>query len=217
VLVISALVSVLYGERIIDNISGSYGFGEAFAVTWKLLQWPMALAFMLLAFALIYYIAPDLRDQKWTWVSPGAVVGVGLWLLVSFAFRAYLYFFNSYSKTYGTLGAVIILMLWLYLTGAAILIGGEVNSEIEDAAARAGAADAKEKGEKSPDEKEKREMPADTVPARQPIPVSTIRPAYDARKSERKRLGLGEAIAVFGAFCLALLQRAKKKKTTINH
>ena len=111
---------------------------------------------MLLAFALIYYFAPDLREQKWAWVTPGAVIGVGLWLLVSFGFRLYLLFFNSYSKTYGTLGAVIILMLWLYLTGAAILIGGEINSEIEHAAAEAGAPDAKEAGEKAPNEQESR-------------------------------------------------------------
>jgi membrane protein len=80
------------------------------------------------------------------------VVGVSLWLLVSLSFKLYLHFFDSYNKTYGTLGAVIVLMLWLYLTGAAILIGGEVNSEIENAAAEAGDPDAKEKGEKAPRE-----------------------------------------------------------------
>jgi membrane protein len=76
-----------------------------------------------------------------------------LWLLVSIGFRVYLHFFNSYSATYGSLGAVIILMLWLYFTGAAVLIGGEVNSEIENAAAKQGEPEAKEKGEKAPDEK----------------------------------------------------------------
>jgi membrane protein len=80
------------------------------------------------------------------------VIGVTLWLLVSFSFRLYLHFFDSYSKTYGALGAVIVLMLWLYLTGAAILIGGEVNSEIEHAAAKAGHPDAKEEGEKVPNQ-----------------------------------------------------------------
>ena len=82
------------------------------------------------------------------------MIGVGLWLLVSFGFKLYLHFFDSYSKTYGTLGAVIILMLWLYLTGAAILIGGEVNSEIENAAAESGDPQAKEKGEKTAGEKQ---------------------------------------------------------------
>ncbi|MBC8028673.1 MAG: YihY/virulence factor BrkB family protein [Pyrinomonadaceae bacterium] len=154
-LIISALLIVLYGGRIADYVAASYGFGETFAIAWKIVQWPIALAFVLLAFALIYYFAPDVRDQKWIWVTPGAVLGVGLWLLVSFSFRLYLHFFDSYSKTYGALGAVIVLMLWLYLTGAAILIGGELNSEIEHAAAKEGAPGAKEEGEKAPNQKRK--------------------------------------------------------------
>lgn len=148
VLIISALALVLYGGRIGDNVAGRYGFGEVFILTWKVLQWPIVLAFILLAFALIYYLAPDLRDQKWTWLTPGSAIGVILWLLVSFGFRLYLHFFDSYSKTYGTLGGVIVLMLWLYLTGAALLVGGEVNSEIENAAAKAGAPDAKRKAKR---------------------------------------------------------------------
>jgi membrane protein len=122
--------------------------GSVFTLSWKILQWPIVLAAMLFAFAMIYYFAPDVRDQKWVWITPGAVLGVFLWLLVSFGFRVYLSYFDSYSKTYGSLGAVIILMLWLYFTGTAVLIGGEVNAEIEDAAAEAGAADAKAEGEK---------------------------------------------------------------------
>jgi membrane protein len=154
VLIISALVLVLYGGRLAYYVAGNYGFGEVFNITWKVLQWPIVVAFILLAFALIYYLAPDLHEQKWAWVTPGSVVGVGLWLVVSFGFKLYLHFFDSYSKTYGTLGAVIVLMLWLYLTGAAILVGGEVNSEIENAAAKEGDPDAKEKGEKAPSEKD---------------------------------------------------------------
>lgn len=153
VLIISALVLVLYGGRLAEHFAAGYGFGAIFTIVWKLLQWPIVLGFMLLAFALIYYLAPDLPDRSWTWITPGSVIGVGLWLLVSFGFRLYLHYFDSYSKTYGTLGAVIVLMLWLYLTGAAILIGGEVNSEIENAAARQGEPNAKEKGEKTRDGK----------------------------------------------------------------
>ncbi|HVF27462.1 MAG TPA: YihY/virulence factor BrkB family protein, partial [Pyrinomonadaceae bacterium] len=126
----------------------------AFETTWKIVQWPVVLAFVILGFGLIYYFGPDLHDAKWQWITPGAVIGVLLWLLVSFGFRTYLSFFNSYSATYGSLGAVIILMLWFYLTGAAILVGGEINSEIEHAMAEAGESDAKERGEKSPGERE---------------------------------------------------------------
>jgi membrane protein len=150
VLIFAALVIVFGGGKIADHLAASYGFGIVFTALWKVLQWPIALAFMLLSFALIYYFAPDLRDQDWKWITPGSSIGVVLWLLVSFAFKGYLHFFDSYSKTYGSLGAVIVLMLWLYLTGVAVLIGGEVNSEIENAAAKKGAADAKRKGAKSP-------------------------------------------------------------------
>src|SRR5918998_1784849 len=150
-LIISALVLVLYGHDLAELVAGKFGLGEAFEWAWKILQWPIVLAFVLFAFALLYYFAPDLHDQDWKWVTPGSLLGVGLWLLVSFGFKAYLSYFNSYSATYGSLGAVIILMLWFYFTGAAILIGGEINSEIEDELARQGAPGAKEKGEKSPD------------------------------------------------------------------
>jgi membrane protein len=153
VLIISALVLVVGGGWIADWLASVFGLGSTFPLIWKIIQWPVVLACMILAFALIYFFAPDIREQKWQWLTPGAAIGVALWLLVSLGFRVYLHFFNSYNATYGSLGAVIILMLWLYFTGAAVLIGGEINSEIENAAAKQGEPDAKEKGEKAPQEK----------------------------------------------------------------
>lgn len=141
VLIIAALVLMFFGGAIAEKIAASVGLGAAFTVTWKILQWPLLLAFVLLAFSLIYYFAPDLRTRHWRWVTPGSLVGIALWLLVSFAFRAYLHFFNSYSATYGSLGAVIIMMLWFYFTGAAILIGGEIDCAIENAEAEPGKPD----------------------------------------------------------------------------
>ena len=152
VLIIGALILVLSGGKLAGIIAANFAMGSVFLLAWKILQWPIVLCAMLLAFALIYYFSPDVREQKWVWITPGAVLGVALWLLVSFGFRVYLHFFNSYSNTYGSLGAVIILMLWLYLTGAAVLIGGELNAEIENAAAQAGVPDAKAHGEKRPQE-----------------------------------------------------------------
>ena len=154
ILIILALVLVVAGGHIADWLTSVFGFGPVFPIAWKIIQWPVVLGCMTLAFALIYYFAPDFREQSWQWLTPGAAIGVALWLLVSIAFRLYLNFFDSYSATYGSLGAVIILMLWLYFTGTAVLIGGEVNSEIENAAARKGEPDAKEKGEKAPQAKE---------------------------------------------------------------
>jgi membrane protein len=156
VLIISALILVVGGGHIADFLARTLGFSSVFSITWKIVQWPVVLGFMISAFALIYYFAPDLRDQAWKWLTPGSAIGVALWLLVSVAFRVYLHYFDSYSKTYGSLGAVIVLMLWLYFTGLAILIGGEINSEIEHEAARHGAPDAKEKGAKAPNERKPR-------------------------------------------------------------
>ena len=93
-----------------------------------------AIVFLLLTFDLIYYFAPNDRRPKRRWWTAGAVTAVVLWLLVSFGFRLYLHFFNSYNVTYGSLGALIVLMLWFYFTGLAILIGGEINSELEQRA-----------------------------------------------------------------------------------
>jgi membrane protein len=149
-LILTSLVLVLYGHQLAEWVAGAFGLGEVFELAWKVLQWPIVLAAVTLGFALIYYFAPDTGDQHWKWLTPGAVVGVLLWLLISFAFKAYLSYFNSYSATYGSLGAVIILMLWFYFTGTAILIGGEMNSEIEHEMAKQGDPEAKEKGEKTP-------------------------------------------------------------------
>lgn len=133
VLIISALLMVLFGGWISGWLAGRFGFGNAFSFLWNVLQWPVVLAFLLLSLGSIYYFAPNFKVKYWQWTSPGALVALVLWLLVSFGFRTYLQFFNTYTATYGSLGALIVLMLWFYLTGLAILIGGELNSELESA------------------------------------------------------------------------------------
>ena len=130
-LIVSALAIVLYGGTIGDTLASAYGLSDAFNTMWTILQWPIALGFVLFTFNLIYNVAPNVPAHRRRWLSPGAFVAVALWLAISFLFRIYLHFFNSYSVTYGSLGALIILMLWFYLTGVAILIGGEVNSELD--------------------------------------------------------------------------------------
>jgi len=129
-LVILSLVLVLYGGKLAEFLSAHVGLGSTFVIAWKIAQWPAVLILMFIAFGLIYYFAPNLKKPEWHWITPGAAVGLVLWLLGSFAFRLYLHYFNSYSATYGSLGAVIILMLWFYISGFAVLAGGEVNSEI---------------------------------------------------------------------------------------
>ncbi len=149
-LVLVTLAIILYGNQAANFVSAHLGLGPVITWTWKIAQWPVAFFFLTLVFAIIYYAAPDIEQRHWQWISPGAVIGISLWLAVSFGFRVYLHFFNSYSATYGALGAVIILLLWFYMTGAAILAGAEVNVEIENAAAKRGEPEAKHKGEKSP-------------------------------------------------------------------
>jgi membrane protein len=152
VLIMSALLMTLYGGEIGAGIASYFQQGEAFMTFWTLIQMPLTLVFVLFAFALIYYFAPDVYDQKWYWITPGSIAGVVLWLLASFVLRLYLRHFDSYSVTYGSLGAVIVLMLWFYLTGVAILLGGKINAEIENAAAQAGVSEAKIHGEKTAEE-----------------------------------------------------------------
>jgi len=145
-LTIVALGIILYGGTIADFIGSRIGLSSAAMMAWHLLQWLIAFLFVVTAFALLYYWGPDAR-QEWHWITPGSLVGVLVWIGVSIVFRVYLHFFSSYSKTYGALGAVIVLLFWLYISGFAILLGGEINSAIEDAATDPVRPDAKEVGE----------------------------------------------------------------------
>ncbi|HKT51488.1 MAG TPA: YihY/virulence factor BrkB family protein [Candidatus Angelobacter sp.] len=146
-LTIVALVIVLYGGSIAQFVGSHTGLSDITVLGWRVLQWPLAIFFIVWAFALMYYFCPD-TEQQWSWITPGSLFGVLSWIGVSVLFRVYLHFSNSYSKTYGSLGAVIILLYWLFITGLAILIGGEINSEIENAAAKRGHPEAKAEGEK---------------------------------------------------------------------
>jgi membrane protein len=222
-LIVSSLVLVLYGHDLADAVAGRFGLSAAFALTWKVLQWPVVLGFVLLAFALIYYFAPDARDQDWKWITPGAIVGVALWLVISFAFKAYLSFFNSYSATYGSLGAVIILMLWFYFTGISILVGGEMNSEIENEMAKQGAPDAKEKGEKSPNAGGARAASAAKGDAAARTPHARARAATQTHSRGRvtrmddhgeEGFSLGKLAVVAGAWALAKVGLGRTEKRT---
>ena len=145
ILLIAAVAIVLAGGPTAEAFSGGI-----VKMVIKIAQWPVAIALVLLGFALVYFFAPDVKEQKWYWITPGAIIGVALWLAVSFALKIYLHFFDRYSAAYGSLGAVIILLLWFYVSGASLLFGAEINSVIEDAPAAEGAPDAKLRGGKAP-------------------------------------------------------------------
>ena len=104
-------------------------------VSVHIVQWAIASGLLLLQFNVIYYFAPDLKVKCWHWMTPGAVIGVLGWVASSIGLRVYLYFFKSFTITYGSLGGVIVLLTWFYITGLMLLLGAEINSEIEAAAA----------------------------------------------------------------------------------
>ncbi len=132
VLIVFALSLIFYGAVIGEAIASAMGVGVLFSAAWHVLRWPLILVFVVLSFEMVYNFAPCLGGlQSRHWGSPGAFTGVALWLGASYGLRVYLAYYNSYTAAYGSLGAVIVLLVWFYLTAFAILMGGEVNSEIE--------------------------------------------------------------------------------------
>ena len=129
-----ALALFLYGDRLGSFIANQAGLEGLFQNVWQILQWPVLILLVLFSLALVYRFAPDVPHQKWRSVFPGAAAAVVIWIAASAMLRVYLRFFNTYSNVYGSLGAVMILMLWLYLFGIAILIGAEVNAILRETA-----------------------------------------------------------------------------------
>jgi membrane protein len=124
-------VLIVFGGPIGQAIADHAGLGSAFTLLWGLARWPIAFVAVLLLFGLIYYYAPNVDQRRWRWVTPGSVVGALLWLALSGLFTLYVTFAGSYSKTYGSLAAGVILMLWLNYSAWAILFGAELNAELE--------------------------------------------------------------------------------------
>jgi membrane protein len=152
VFILSALVLIVFGPKIGEKIAGVVGLGAVFTFAWNIVSIPVVMVLVAIGIGLVYYLAPNV-EQHWRWVTPGSAVALVLWLVASFALRFYVTNFANYNATYGSIGGVILLMLWLYLSGMALLLGAEVNAEIEHAAARRGAADAKDAGEQEAGER----------------------------------------------------------------
>lgn len=148
VLMLAAILITIVGGWVASQVGGAVGLSGPVNALWHIGQYVVALFFVVVAFAVLYRWGPDRKEQHWAWLTPGAFLGVLLWVAASIGLRIYLHFFNSYSKTYGSVGAVIILMLWFYVTAFSMLTGAEINAEIEHAAAEQGRADAQMKGEK---------------------------------------------------------------------
>ena len=134
-LVIFALLTLFAGDFTANHLDHLFRFSYVLAWAVRIAAWVLASLLMVLSFEVMYYFCPDVQNRKWRWFTPGGLIGLIGWVAGSLGLRVYLHFFNSYSVTYGSLGAVIILLLWFYLTGVMILLGGEVNSEVEHAVA----------------------------------------------------------------------------------
>lgn len=144
-IVLIVTISLCLGSMFAGDFAGAWCrahlqpplLGDSLSILTRVLSWVLATAFLSLSFALIYYWAPALHRSRWRWLTPGTTIAILGWLLASIGFRIYLHFFNTYSVTYGSLGAVIILLMWFYITGLMLLLGAEINSEIEAAAVEA--------------------------------------------------------------------------------
>lgn len=147
-LLLCAIVVLFTGDAMI-RLSG-HGMQWTLMALIKAAQWVVAFSLVAVGFALIYYFAPDVKEREWHWITPGAALGLLLWIVATIGLRIYLHFFHSFSVTYGSLGAVIVLLMWFYIAGFAMLTGAEINAVIENEAAQQGNPEATAKGEKEP-------------------------------------------------------------------
>ncbi|HUQ86129.1 MAG TPA: YihY/virulence factor BrkB family protein [Vicinamibacterales bacterium] len=131
--VLAAFTLIVAGPDAGHYLAGWLGLSDAFDIAWRYLRWPMIFALATTGIAIVFYYAPD-ADQGWAWITPGSILTTVLWVLFSLVFRIYVTKVGDYAATYGALAGAMILLLWLYFSGLALMIGGELNSEIEHAA-----------------------------------------------------------------------------------
>lgn len=133
VLAVVALVLLVFGQNLGEAIAIAKGWGTAFRMIWQIVRWPLAIYLGIAAISLVYRLAPA-ANQRWAWVTPGSAFAVVTWAIMSVALRFYVDHFANYNATYGSIGGLILLMLWLYLSGVVLLVGAEINFEIARAA-----------------------------------------------------------------------------------
>jgi membrane protein len=125
------LLLIVFGGPLGTAIADKAGLGSQFEVLWTFIRWPLAFGAILFFFALVYYLAPNVENRTFTWLTPGSLVGSVSWLVLSGLFALYTSYSDSYSRTYGALASGIVLLLWLYYSAFALLFGAELNSELD--------------------------------------------------------------------------------------
>jgi membrane protein len=147
VFILASMFLVIAGPTVAEHLASNMGLGPAFKWAWWVLQWPLVFALVATAIGLIYYFAPDV-EQDWIWITPGSILATIAWLIVSLGLKYYYVLVPTANATYGAIGGIIVLMLWFYASGIAMLLGAEMNAEIEHASPYG-----KDPGERVPGEK----------------------------------------------------------------
>ena len=129
-LAISA-VAVVFTGALADKAGQFLGLGSTFVTVWDIAKWPVLLLIVATILAILYYASPNVRHPKFSWITPGSILAVVVWLAASAAFAFYVANFGSYDKTYGSIAGVIVFLVWLWVTNVAVLLGAELNAEME--------------------------------------------------------------------------------------
>jgi membrane protein len=127
----AAMVLLAYGVPIAEATAQHMGLGGAFVLAWRIGQWPVVVGVLLVAFHMLYRYAPHHARRRERWLQPGTLIGIALWLAASFGLRIYAANVARYDVAYGSLGAVVVVLLWFYLTNLAVLAGAEINAQAE--------------------------------------------------------------------------------------
>jgi membrane protein len=132
-LVAIAVIGIVVTGPLAGGIGKTLGIGDSAVTVWNYAKWPVILLVVITCFSLLYYSAPNVKQPGFRWITPGAIAGVVLWLVASVAFAFYVANFSSYNKTYGALGGVVAFLVWLWVTNIAVLLGAELDAELERA------------------------------------------------------------------------------------
>jgi membrane protein len=131
IMLIASAAIVIFTGDLAKIVGDTIGLGSAAVTTWNIAKWPVLLILVSLMFAILYWASPNAKTGKFRWVSPGGVFAVLLWIIASAAFALYLANYANYNKTYGTLGGVIAFLVWMWITNIAILLGAELDAELQ--------------------------------------------------------------------------------------
>jgi membrane protein len=124
-------VAVVVTGGLAKQVGDLVGAGSTAVMVWDIVKWPVLILVVAIMFSILYWAAPNVRQPGFRWVTPGGIVAVIVWLIASALFALYVANFGSYNKTYGTLGGMIAFLVWLWLSNVAVLLGAEMNAELE--------------------------------------------------------------------------------------